>query len=381
MRDAGGQIMCCRRARLGEPGPSHRSGLGRVARAGARPTSPTPRAVPSTSGSFKWHSSGDNHGGFEIKGTLLDHSRNSRGNKFQVKVEGYSPRVYNAGTDAESDHPRPGPLHERPAVRRQRLHPDLSAQRPGGRLLILAALRQPVLIAASGRAASEAGATWTARRVLRLHEDARGRPGFRSTVRAGEAVAVMGPSGCGKSTLLLLAAGVVLPRDGEVTLDGFALSAASPEQRSAARRRTVRTRLPVRRAGERADPAGQRRTRQGAGRYGSSPGQSRGPDGPGRRRPGRPGAPKTRRGQRRPGPTGGRRPRCRAPALRLYWPTNRLARWTPTNAAAVLDLLLRLTSERDSALVVATHDETVAQPLSASPAHARRSAFWMPHDH
>ncbi len=51
-------------------------------------------------GSFKWHSSGDNHGGFEIKGTLLDHSRNSRGNKFQVKVEGYSPRVYNAGTDA-----------------------------------------------------------------------------------------------------------------------------------------------------------------------------------------------------------------------------------------------------------------------------------------
>ncbi|HEX7292022.1 MAG TPA: ABC transporter ATP-binding protein [Conexibacter sp.] len=56
--------------------------------------------------------------------------------------------------------------------------------------------------------------------------------GVTLTVARGEVLALYGPSGSGKSTLLLLAAGLVAPDAGSVRFDGCAL-AALPEERLA----------------------------------------------------------------------------------------------------------------------------------------------------
>ncbi len=58
-------------------------------------------------------------------------------------------------------------------------------------------------------------------------------------VEPGEFVAVMGPSGCGKSTLLHLLAGLDLPTEGEVFVDGHPVHALSESRRAVLRRRTV----------------------------------------------------------------------------------------------------------------------------------------------
>jgi putative ABC transport system ATP-binding protein len=63
--------------------------------------------------------------------------------------------------------------------------------------------------------------------------------GVDFSVAEGEFVAVMGPSGSGKSTLLHLLGGLDQPTDGEVALDGRALSALSDRQVTIARRRKV----------------------------------------------------------------------------------------------------------------------------------------------
>ncbi|MDR1775726.1 MAG: ABC transporter ATP-binding protein [Actinomycetes bacterium] len=44
------------------------------------------------------------------------------------------------------------------------------------------------------------------------------------TVGTGRSLAILGPSGCGKSTLLQLAAGLLHPQDGRVSIDGAELS-------------------------------------------------------------------------------------------------------------------------------------------------------------
>ena len=58
-------------------------------------------------------------------------------------------------------------------------------------------------------------------------------------VELGEFVAVMGPSGCGKSTLLHLLAGLDLPTEGEVFVDGHPVHALSESHRAVLRRSTV----------------------------------------------------------------------------------------------------------------------------------------------
>src|SRR3954469_14887907 len=50
------------------------------------------------------------------------------------------------------------------------------------------------------------------------------------TCDSGEFVVVVGPSGCGKTTLLNLAAGMITPDAGSVTLDGKSVSGPAPER-------------------------------------------------------------------------------------------------------------------------------------------------------
>ncbi|NGO80993.1 ABC transporter ATP-binding protein [Streptomyces sp. YC504] len=58
-------------------------------------------------------------------------------------------------------------------------------------------------------------------------------------VRAGELVAVMGPSGSGKSTLLTIAGSLEEPSEGEVWIEGTALSELSRNKRARLRRRQI----------------------------------------------------------------------------------------------------------------------------------------------
>ena len=58
-------------------------------------------------------------------------------------------------------------------------------------------------------------------------------------VEPGELVAVMGPSGSGKSTLLTIAGSLEDPTEGEVLIDGVALSSVSRNERARMRRRVI----------------------------------------------------------------------------------------------------------------------------------------------
>ena len=59
------------------------------------------------------------------------------------------------------------------------------------------------------------------------------------TVRPGESVAVVGPSGAGKSTLLALLAGLDLPTEGHVTLNGANLGELDEDGRAQGRAESV----------------------------------------------------------------------------------------------------------------------------------------------
>jgi ABC-type Fe3+/spermidine/putrescine transport system ATPase subunit len=50
-------------------------------------------------------------------------------------------------------------------------------------------------------------------------------------VGAGERVAVTGPSGCGKTTLLNLLAGILVPGEGKIDVDGTVISDLNQEDR------------------------------------------------------------------------------------------------------------------------------------------------------
>jgi len=53
----------------------------------------------------------------------------------------------------------------------------------------------------------------------------------RFEAAVGESVAIVGPSGCGKTTLLQLAAGILSPQSGNVTVGGQSLTAKSAPER------------------------------------------------------------------------------------------------------------------------------------------------------
>ena len=59
------------------------------------------------------------------------------------------------------------------------------------------------------------------------------------TIEKGETVAILGSSGSGKSTLLNLIAGIDLPDQGEVRIDGKSLGQMSEKNRTLLRRRTM----------------------------------------------------------------------------------------------------------------------------------------------
>jgi putative ABC transport system ATP-binding protein len=63
--------------------------------------------------------------------------------------------------------------------------------------------------------------------------------GVDLAIPAAEMMAVLGPSGSGKSTLLALLAGLDRPSEGEVLLDGVALSGLSEDRLALLRRRKV----------------------------------------------------------------------------------------------------------------------------------------------
>ena len=63
--------------------------------------------------------------------------------------------------------------------------------------------------------------------------------GAELTVARGEFVAIMGPSGCGKSTLLNLIAGLDVPDEGEIVLDGVSLGGKDANELARLRRRHV----------------------------------------------------------------------------------------------------------------------------------------------
>ncbi|MBZ5587260.1 MAG: ABC transporter ATP-binding protein [Acidobacteriia bacterium] len=77
------------------------------------------------------------------------------------------------------------------------------------------------------------------RRYLRGDEVVHALRGVSFTLSAGEMVAVVGPSGCGKSTTLNLIAGVDRPDEGEVIVCGTDLARAGEAELVTARRRHV----------------------------------------------------------------------------------------------------------------------------------------------
>jgi putative ABC transport system ATP-binding protein len=63
--------------------------------------------------------------------------------------------------------------------------------------------------------------------------------GLDIAVGRGEFVAVMGPSGCGKSTMLNLVAGLDVPTDGTIEVDGEPITGLSEDQLAVMRRRHI----------------------------------------------------------------------------------------------------------------------------------------------
>ncbi|MFD7321464.1 ABC transporter ATP-binding protein [Streptomyces sp. NPDC059875] len=180
------------------------------------------------------------------------------------------------------------------------------------------------------------------------------------SLKRGEVTAVMGSSGSGKSSLLYCLAGVLAPTRGTVAFDGVALSSLSNEELSTMRRErfgfvfqygellpelTVEENaaLPLRLAGQRKAPA-HAAAGEVLGRLGM-----------------------TELLQRRTAQLSGGQSQRVAVARALVHRPDVVFADEPTgaldsvNASAVLEEFLRLARDQDTAVVIVTHDPTVAE--------------------
>lgn len=186
--------------------------------------------------------------------------------------------------------------------------------------------------------------------------------GVTVTVSAGERVAVMGPSGCGKSTLLHLCGAMDRPSSGEIHLDGQRLCTLDDDQLTRLRRRQVgfvfqsfnllptltiaqNIGLPLLLSGSSEDEA-RTAAKELAERVGL-----------------------TRRLDHLPQQlSGGEVQRAAIVRAVIHEPTVLIAD-EPTgnldsdNGQRILELLLQLNEQSKTAIIVATHDETVARQL------------------
>lgn len=71
------------------------------------------------------------------------------------------------------------------------------------------------------------------------HAPVRALRGLDLMLRRGEFAAVMGPSGCGKSTLLNVVAGLDIPDEGEIILDGEPVTGRTEDELALLRRRRI----------------------------------------------------------------------------------------------------------------------------------------------
>lgn len=186
--------------------------------------------------------------------------------------------------------------------------------------------------------------------------------GVTLTVSAGERVAVMGPSGCGKSTLLHLCGAMDRPSSGEVHLEGQRLCALDDDQLTRLRRRQVgfvfqsfnllptltiaqNIGLPLLLSGSGEDEA-RTAARELADRVGLTPRLDHLPQ----------------------QLSGGEVQRAAIVRAVIHEPTVLIAD-EPTgnldsdNGQRILELLLQLNEQSKTAIIVATHDETVARQL------------------
>ena len=66
------------------------------------------------------------------------------------------------------------------------------------------------------------------RGVSKLYGSVRAVDNVDLEIERGEFFSILGPSGCGKTTLLRMLAGFEVPTEGEIYIDGQAMSAIPP---------------------------------------------------------------------------------------------------------------------------------------------------------
>ncbi len=93
------------------------------------------------------------------------------------------------------------------------------------------------------QAATQALETTALRKTFGATDDeqvpVRALRGVDLSVAKGEFIAIMGPSGCGKSTMLNLVAGLDTPTDGEISIDGDAITGMDEDHLALMRRRHI----------------------------------------------------------------------------------------------------------------------------------------------